>query len=106
VRDGKFAGVFERIAGREGGLCLNDGLFMPRKDQVKRNGETIKLEPVDYRPQEPDHIESALAAFVRSIRHDEPVICDVTEGRNATYTGLLVREAVEQGRRVEMKELM
>lgn len=63
-------------------------------------------EPIKYRPEEADHYTLALKAFVNSIRTGAPVVCGVETARMATYTGLLVRQAVREGRRVEMKELL
>jgi myo-inositol 2-dehydrogenase / D-chiro-inositol 1-dehydrogenase len=93
--DHRFSGVFERVAGRKGGILLNEGVFLPR-DQ----GEIQT-----YRPDEPDHIAIAIQAFVNSIRTGAPVACDMETARPSTYTGLLVRAAVDAGRRVELKEL-
>jgi len=91
----RFSGVFERIAGRKGGILLNEGVFLPR-DQ----GEVET-----YRPEEGDHIAMSLQAFVQSIRTGSPIVCDMRTARLSTYTGVLVREAVLEGRRVELKEL-
>ncbi len=96
----RFNGVFERIAGKKGGIDLGAGLFFPREPKDGRN------EPINYRPEEGCHYTASLQAFLDAIRNDTPVVCGVEEGRMATYTGLLVREAVYRGRRVEMKELM
>jgi myo-inositol 2-dehydrogenase / D-chiro-inositol 1-dehydrogenase len=92
----KFNGVFERIAGKKGGICLDEGVIYPREGK----------EPIKYRPQEGDHYTLALTAFLNSIRTGAPVVCGVEQARMATYTGLLVRQAVREGRRVQMKELL
>lgn len=94
--DSRFSGVFERIAGKKGGILLNEGVVLPREDK----GEIEK-----YKPEEADHYVLSLQAFVDSIRTGAPVVCGVESSRLATYTGLLVRAAVDQGRRVELKEL-
>ena len=53
-----------------------------------------------------DHTYSAIRAFLNSIRTGNPPISSVTNGRMATYTGLLVRKAVDEHRRVLMSEIM
>ncbi len=92
----RFSGVFERVAGKKGGLLLDEGVFLPRDDK----GKLVK-----YKPEEGDHYVLALGAFINSIRTDAPVVCDVVSSRMATYTGLLVRQAVDEGRRVALSEL-
>lgn len=91
----RFSGVFERVASRKGGILLNEGVFLPR-DQ----GEIET-----YKPDEGDHITMSLQAFVNSIRTGAPVVSDMRTARPSTYTGLLVRAAVDAGRRVELKDL-
>ncbi len=46
-----------------------------------------------------------IQAFLDSIRAGRPPISGVTNGRQASMTGLLVRKAVDEKRRVLMKEL-
>jgi predicted dehydrogenase len=91
----KFNGVFERVAGKKAGIALNDGMIFPRE-----SGEVV-----NYKPQDGDHYVAALKAFVNSIRTNSPVVCNVETSRQATYTGLLVRQAFYEKRRVEIKEL-
>ncbi|MBI4579710.1 MAG: Gfo/Idh/MocA family oxidoreductase [Planctomycetes bacterium] len=92
----KFNGVFERVAGRKGGILLNEGIVLPRED---------KGEIETYKPDDGDHYVASLKAFVNSIRTHAPVVSSVETARLATYTGLLVRKAVDERRRVEIKEL-
>lgn len=92
----RFSGVFERIAGKKGGILLDEGVVLPREG----NGEIQT-----YRPEEGDHYVLSLQAFVNSIRTGSPVVCGIETSRMATYTGLLVRAAVDTGQRVEMKDL-
>jgi len=94
--NGRFSGVFERVAGKKGGILLNEGIVLPRDDK----GEIEK-----YAPDEGDHYVLSLKAFINSIRTGAPVVCGVESSRLSTYAGLLVREAVYRGRRVELKEL-
>lgn len=93
--DKKFSGVFERVAGKKGGLLLNEGIYLPRE----KNGTVEK-----YGTEE-NHYMASLKAFVKSIREDTPVVCGVESSRLATYTGLLVRKAVDERRRVDLKEI-
>jgi len=91
----KFSGVFERVAGKKGGILLDEGIILPRD-----KGEVVK-----YKPDDGDHYVAALKSFVNAIRADTPVVCDVASSRLATYTGLLVRKAVSEGCRVEIGKL-
>ncbi len=90
-----FSGVFEKVAGKKGGLILNEGLFLPREDKGKAE---------KYKTDE-DHYLASMTAFVNSIREHTPVCCGVESSRLATYTGLLVRKAVNERRRVDLKEI-
>jgi predicted dehydrogenase len=94
---GRFTGVFEHVAGMKGGLALNEGrIFYRDKDK----------QPVHYDLKEGDHTAISIAAFLDALRKDKPVCSDVVNGRMATYTGLLVRKAVDERRWVSMKEIM
>jgi predicted dehydrogenase len=92
----KFSGVFERIVGLKGGILLDEGVILPRESSDKA---------IKYKPEEGDHYVLSTSAFINSIRTGTPVVCGVETSRLATYTGLLVRRAVDEGRRVELKEL-
>ena len=94
---GRFNGVFERVAGLKGGIALNEGrIFYRDKDK----------EPVHYDPKQGNHTTLSIAAFITSLRTGTPVCCGVEQGRMATYTGLLVRKAVDERRWVQMEEIM
>lgn len=94
----RFFGIFERVAGLKGGIALNEGKFYPRDSskQMQQYGSPIG---------DPLWTEQSLRSFVASLRERKPVVAGVREGRNATLTGLLVRKAVDERRRVEMREL-
>jgi hypothetical protein len=50
--------------------------------------------------------QAAIASLFKSVRTGTPPVSGVTNGRLATLTGLLVRKAVYENRRVEMKEIL
>lgn len=94
---GRFSGVFEYVSGLKGGIALNEGKTFWRDH---------KKEPGEVAAQDGDHIGQNIAAFLDSIRTGAPVLTGVHNGRTATYTGLLVRKAVDEQRWVSMDELM
>lgn len=94
--EGRFTGVFERLAGPKGGIDLTDGKIFPRE----KDGKVVTLPGPSA-----DHTILAFRAFFNSIRTGTPSISTVRNGRMATCTGLLVRKAVYEKRRVLMSEI-
>ncbi len=96
-----FTGVFERFTGNKGAVSLGewptDATFYPRdgKDKVIKFAETFPNDTVE-----------SIQTFYRCVRESKPAPSNVTNGRMATLTGMLVRKAVYENRRVEMKELL
>jgi myo-inositol 2-dehydrogenase / D-chiro-inositol 1-dehydrogenase len=97
--EGRFTGTFERIAGPKGGIDLTDGKIYPRDAK----GQVIEL----ARPKNSGELTIlAMAAFLTSVRTGRPPIVGVRNGRQATLSGLLVRKAVDENRRVLMSEIV
>lgn len=94
---GEFTGVFERVAGDKGGIDFGSGRMYWR-DKEK--------EPSNLGIEEPGHTELAINVFMNALRTGKPVPSGVHNGRLATYTGLLVRKAVDEQRWVKMSEIM
>ena len=95
--DHMFSGVYERVAGIEGGICLDKGKIYWRNPHQ---------EPEVIDVGEENHINQNIDAFLGAIRTGGPVLSGVENGRLATYTGLLVRKAVDERRWVSIDELL
>lgn len=97
----RFGGVYERFAGPQGGVSLAlsppDCTFCPRDP----NGKITKLAATST-----DTTWQSVDAFFRTLRSGGKPVSGVENGRMATLTGLLVRKAVYEKRRVEMKEII
>ncbi|HOA75032.1 MAG TPA: Gfo/Idh/MocA family oxidoreductase [Phycisphaerae bacterium] len=97
----KFRGIFERFTGPKGGISLGeyptDATFYPRdgKDKVIKLAESF-----------PNTTQESVNAFYKALRDGTQPPSNVKNGRMATLTGLLVRKAVYENRRVEMKEIL
>jgi predicted dehydrogenase len=97
----KFCGVFERFTGPKGGISLGewpaDATFYPRsgKDKV-----------VKFTTDFPNTTHESVAAFYKALHEGTETVSNVKNGRMATLTGMLVRKAVYENRRVEMKEIL
>lgn len=97
----KFSGVFERFTGPKGGISLgewpSDATYYPRdgKNKVIKFTETF-----------PGTTQEAVDSFYKSLREGTETVSNVKNGRMATLTGMLVRKAVYENRRVEMKEIL
>lgn len=94
---GQFTGVYERFAGKKGGITFGDGWMYWR--DVAREPEQIKVD-------DGDHTVRAIESFLDAIRTGAPNVCTVESSRLATYTGLLVRKAVDERRWVRIEELL
>lgn len=97
--EGRFTGVFERFSGLKGGIALNEGKFFPR------DGSKPVVDYADGQG-DPKWTQESVRAFFASLRERKPAACGVNEGYDATLVGLLVRRAVDERRRVTMKELL
>jgi len=96
--DKRWSGVYERIAGLEGGIALDEGKIFWRskkKQPVELGG------PGGYAMN-----GESINTFFNCLRSGTKPPSGVDNGRRATLTGLLVRKSVYEGRRVEMKELL
>lgn len=93
----RFAAWYERVAGPKGGIALDEGKIFPREPE----GQVIDLPGPDG-----DTTDQSIEAFIHSVRTGAPVVSGVKNGYRATMTGLLVRKAVYERRRVLMKEIM
>ncbi|MBI4579709.1 MAG: Gfo/Idh/MocA family oxidoreductase [Planctomycetes bacterium] len=97
----KFGGISERFTGSKGGLSLGewppDATFYPRdgKDKVVKLTETF-----------PNTTHESIASFYACVRAGTEPLSNVRNGRLATLTGMLVRKAVYENRRVEMREIL
>jgi len=97
--ENRFFGIYERISGPTGAICLDEGKVFWRDD---------KKDPVQLKEPggEPRMTEDSMAAFFKSMRTGTPPVSGVVNGRAATLTGLLVRKAVYEHRRVLMSEIV
>jgi len=95
--NGAFGGVFERIAGLKGGIDLSAGRIS--FTDADRPPELIE-------PREPNHTTVSVEHFFECVREGKPPLSGVENGVAATLTGLLVRKAVYEHRRVEMEEIL
>jgi predicted dehydrogenase len=96
--EGRFAATYERLQGPRGGIDLTDGKIFPRD----KDGEVIQLAA----PQKSSEMtDLAFRAFYDSLRSGRPSISPTGSAQKATLTGLLVRQAVDERRRVTMKEI-
>lgn len=93
----QFTGVFERFAGTKGGITFGDGWMYWRDPS---------MEPEQIKVDDGDHTVRAIEAFLNSVRTGAPNVSTVETGRLATYTGLLVRKAVDERRWVKIEELL
>lgn len=98
-----FFGIFERFVGLDGGVSLAEGpqtaMFYPR-DQREKPRDISGIEKKAH----PTH--DAVEAFLDCLRVGRRPDSTVENGRQATLTGLLVRKAVYENRRVEMREIL
>jgi predicted dehydrogenase len=92
-----FNGIFERVIGPKGGIALNDGHLYPRS----ADGEMVK-----WAEHYKDATPQSVALFVQTVREGRKPVSDVHNGRMATMTGLLVRKAVDERRKVTMDEIL
>jgi predicted dehydrogenase len=99
--DRKFTGVFERFFGPKGGISLG---FGPEEGKIYPRG-TRPEGAVSIDQPGNDSSGAAIHAFCQAIRNNTPPVSSVINGRMATYTGLLVRKAVEEKRLVKMSEI-
>jgi len=100
----RFNGVFERFVGTKGGIGLS--LWPPECSYYPREEEGKPTEIAPPGRGDADATQSAVARFFDSVRTGKPPVSGVKNGRMATLTGLLVRKAVDENRRVEMKDLV
>jgi len=94
--DGAFAGVYERVVGRQGGCDLGDGRFIYR-DKSKA-GREVGADVNDTREN--------LRAFFDSVKEGKPPVSGVHNGRDAVLVGLLIRKAYDEGRVVTWEEML
>ncbi len=94
--DSPLAGVYERIVGRQGACDLGAGRFYYRGQdrEQKEVGENV------------DDTALSVQAFFSSIRHHEPPISGVLNGRDAVLVALLVRMAYDNERIVTWEEML
>ncbi len=96
--DENFTGSHLRVLGLEGGLDFGSGVLTYRdRDRPRRS----------IQPGNRNDTKLALEAFVAALRSEKPPAPPVTlqEARAATLTGLLVRQAVDEGRPVTLDEV-
>ena len=95
----KFNFEYTLLAGTEGGIDFNSGMFSYRRESGKpdRKGHSYEGEIENTR--------LGLAAFFNSVRTRTAPISNVEHGRNAVLACMLVREAVYRGGAVTIDEL-
>jgi predicted dehydrogenase len=96
-----FTGVYERFVGLDGGIDL--ALWPAACHYYPRDPANQARE---LAPTKPNATAQSVDAFLNSLRTNTRPVSTVENGRLATLTGLLVRKAVYENRRVEMKELL
>jgi hypothetical protein len=96
-----FTGIFERFTGPEGGVALSTwpGIanFYPRDDKDK---------VVQYAKEVPEPTQESIVSFYNALRTNTQPVSNVYNGKMATLTGMLVRKAVYEQRRVTMEEML
>jgi len=96
----RFNGVFERFTGTKGGIALGlgplDCTYLPRDPEGKA---------IEIASTKPNPTQQSVDAFLNSLRTGSKPVSGVVNGRMATLTGLLVRKAVDEKRRVLMSEI-
>ncbi len=97
--DKVFTGTFELLQGPKGGIDLTNGKIYLRD----KNAEPIQLAAAQ---SSGEMTVLAIKSFFESVRAGKPSISPVTTAQKATYTGLLVRKAVDEKRRVLMSEII
>ncbi|MHC4799857.1 MAG: Gfo/Idh/MocA family protein [Planctomycetota bacterium] len=93
--DRRVNGVYEYFVGMKGGIALNEGLIFPPNKQ----GQVTKLKLPGTSN------DSSILAFYDAVRKGTKTVSTVESARMATLTGLLVRKAVYENRRVKMTEI-
>jgi hypothetical protein len=96
-----FNGIFERFTGLKGGIALS---LWPRSCRFYPRDE--KQKPLEIASSEVSPTHESVDAFYHALRTGTRPVSTVYNGRMATLTGLLVRKAVYENRRVEMKEIL
>jgi len=89
-------GVYEYFVGLEGGMALNEGLIFP----PNKNQKVTKLGLPGVSNA------TSIQAFFDAVRKGGRAVSTVETAKMATLTGLLVRKAVYENRRVQMKEIL
>jgi len=92
----RLCGVYERFVGLDGAIALDEGLIFPSKREQKVTN--LKLPGTSN--------DASVFSFLDALRKGCKPVSTVETARMATLTGLLVRKAVYENRRVEMKELL
>ena len=98
-KEQRFNGVFERFIGPKGGIDLSAGVFCPRQE----SGQVFTV------PGNQEHVAmtgKAIETFFKTVRTGGKSVADIEVGRRASLTGILVRQAVHEKRRVLMSELV
>jgi myo-inositol 2-dehydrogenase/D-chiro-inositol 1-dehydrogenase len=93
-----FGGLHMTVFGEAGRACeLVDTVEL----YVTKDGKRTKID----QPALEDATEDAIRHFVRCVREDERILCDVEAGRRATLMAILGRTAMHERRVVEWKEV-
>jgi predicted dehydrogenase len=96
-----FNGIFERFTGPKGGVAFstwkNEAEFYPRdgNEKVEKFAEQV-----------PEPTQESIVSFYNALRTNTRPVSTVENGRMATLTGMLVRKAVYERRRVTMEEML
>jgi predicted dehydrogenase len=99
--DMHFKGVFERFCGKKGGIDL--GLYPKAASWYPYDP---KEKPIQIADTSPSATQQSVEAFYQALRTSSKPAAGVEEGKRATLTGLLVRQAVYENRRVTMQEML
>jgi len=94
--DNAFTGVYERVVGRLGGCDLGEGRFIYR--DRSRPARSVGAEVGDT--------AQSLRSFFDSVATGKPPVSGVINGREATLTGLMIRQAYEKQRVVTWQEVL
>lgn len=96
--DGRFNGVYERVIGTKAAMDMESGEILYYREKDK---PALKI-PAD----KVGHHEEAIHEFYDCVRKGVQHRSTVTNGRDATLVGLMIRKAVDEQRVVTMDEIL
>lgn len=92
-----FEGMAMQIIGDKGAVDIFDG-------RISLGDKKAKAAPIAK--FDGNDTDEALRSFIKSVREGKPAAAPVTNGRNASLTGLLVRKAVDERGMVTWEQML